>query len=314
MATARIRSIKPEFFFDEHIAALTFEERLAFIGLWCMADKDGRLEDSPPRIKATVFPYDALDIIKIIKNLEKGAFITRYSVKTRRYIQINNFLKHQRPHHTERPSVIPAYNGEIPVKSRLNPGYTPRRKGREGKGREIKPAGEAPPIGGVINREPVSNGDNSIPLTAIQRIVLAYKAAKGIPQDDKHWDRANFARNIHPAAEIINAFYKDVEYAVAYTALACSELNDWARKTGKSWSLNLVVKKAYEKRGAYTEERAAQDKAKHAEEARLGMAALGIKPPAKPGGDGFEGIGGVAAQFAAGLEKIKPEGENNGEK
>jgi len=52
---ARIRSLKPDFFKDEDLAVLPFEARLLFEGLWCYADKEGRLEDRPKYLKGVEF-------------------------------------------------------------------------------------------------------------------------------------------------------------------------------------------------------------------------------------------------------------------
>ena len=135
---ARIRSIKPDFFLDEDICALPFAHRLAFQGLWCEADREGRLEDRPKRLKATIFPYDDLDMDRILADLSER-FITRYVSGGKNYIQINNFAKHQRPHHTEAPSQIPPLTEDctvigagLTVSSPLSHGEYPA--GREGKG------------------------------------------------------------------------------------------------------------------------------------------------------------------------------------
>jgi hypothetical protein len=54
----RIRTIKPEFFEDEKLAELPPHDRLMFIGLWLLADRNGVLEHRPAWIKAKIFPYD----------------------------------------------------------------------------------------------------------------------------------------------------------------------------------------------------------------------------------------------------------------
>jgi hypothetical protein len=112
---ARIRYLKPEFFFDDDLAELDFGSRLFFQGLWCYADREGRLEDKPKVLKAQIMPYDSISPDKILDKLE-GKFIIRYEVDGRKYIQINNFIKHQKPHHTEKESLIPEHNGVLTVK------------------------------------------------------------------------------------------------------------------------------------------------------------------------------------------------------
>ena len=53
---ARARNIKPGFFLNEELVELPFSTRLLFIGLWTLADRDGRMEDKPKRIKMSLFP------------------------------------------------------------------------------------------------------------------------------------------------------------------------------------------------------------------------------------------------------------------
>ena len=99
---------------SEGLASCSIHSRLLFIGLWCMADRSGRLEDRPLRIKAELFPYDNCDIEAMLEELAgkkdcdgTPSFILRYGDK-KRYIQIVNFLKHQTPHIKEQASIIPA--------------------------------------------------------------------------------------------------------------------------------------------------------------------------------------------------------------
>lgn len=121
---ARARNIKPGFFKNEELANLSFEARLFFIGLWTLADREGRLEDRPKRMKMELFPADNVDVEGCLTALEGGKFIHRYQVGESKYIQILNFVKHQNPHHKEAPSTIPAseaYPSQTPVKSGANP-------------------------------------------------------------------------------------------------------------------------------------------------------------------------------------------------
>lgn len=111
----RIRYIKPDFFLDDKLSELPFETRLAFAGLWCQADRAGILEDNPKKLKAVIFPYDKLDMEKILKDLHTKKFVHRYGFNGKNYIQIINFIKHQKPHHTEKESTLPLYNGALTV-------------------------------------------------------------------------------------------------------------------------------------------------------------------------------------------------------
>jgi hypothetical protein len=135
---ARIRTIKPDFFLDDEVATLHPLTRILFIGLWCLADKSGRLEDKPQKIKVQILPYDKHDIDSELNILAKHGFIIRYTVESRKYIQVSSFSKHQRVHHTEKESEIPPCNGEISVIEPVSDGeYSVgrERKGKEGNGK-----------------------------------------------------------------------------------------------------------------------------------------------------------------------------------
>jgi hypothetical protein len=102
-----MRTIKHEFFLHEGLAELGHFDRLLFIGLWTVADRDGRMDDRPKRIKAALFPYDEVDIDSAIGRLADAGFIVRYESDGERYIAIPSFSKHQKPHRKESPSEIP---------------------------------------------------------------------------------------------------------------------------------------------------------------------------------------------------------------
>lgn len=103
----RARLLKPGIYKNEDLAELPFAARYLYTGLWCMADREGRLEDRPRRIKAEVYPYDDVDIDELLCGLVARGFIVRYRVDGAAYIQIVNFRKHQRPHQNESASDIP---------------------------------------------------------------------------------------------------------------------------------------------------------------------------------------------------------------
>lgn len=105
---ARARNIKPGLFVNDDLAELHPLTRLMFIGLWTIADREGRLEDKPKKIAAQVLPYDDHDVDSALSDLEDAGFIERYTVKETQYIQVVNFSKHQNPHKNEAPSSIPA--------------------------------------------------------------------------------------------------------------------------------------------------------------------------------------------------------------
>lgn len=96
---ARIRSIKPEFWDDEHIASLPMECRLFYIGCWTFADDQGVFNANPSFLKSRIFPYD--DDLKVsevkawLKKLEEVQMIIPFAHKRDRYYLIRSFSEHQ---------------------------------------------------------------------------------------------------------------------------------------------------------------------------------------------------------------------------
>ena len=126
---ARARNIKPGFFTNEDLVELDFGTRILFAGLWTLADREGRLEDRPKKIKIGVFPADNVDIEVMLQELHRYNFIKRYEANGEKYIQIVSWHKHQSPHHTEKASVIPAEDGALTVKERKDAGESRNEDG-----------------------------------------------------------------------------------------------------------------------------------------------------------------------------------------
>jgi len=105
---ARSRNIKPGFFKNEDLAELGPTTQLLFAGLWMLADREGRLEDRPKRIKAEIFPYYDCDIDGLLTALHEACFIQRYAMHGLSLIQVRNWKKHQSPHHKEVDSELPS--------------------------------------------------------------------------------------------------------------------------------------------------------------------------------------------------------------
>ena len=104
---SRSRNIKPGFFKNEYLVELPFDARLLFIGLWTLADREGRLEDRPTKIKMELFPADSVDVNTGLQGLHDKGFILRYEVAGKPFIQILAWGKHQNPHVKEAKSTIP---------------------------------------------------------------------------------------------------------------------------------------------------------------------------------------------------------------
>lgn len=113
----RIRTIKPEFFRHHELYMAEKKSglpiRVAFSGLWCCADKEGRFKWKPTELKLDILPYDELDFNKVLQCLIENKFIIKYTVEGKSYGIIPTFKEHQRITGTEKnyDSKIPEYNG-----------------------------------------------------------------------------------------------------------------------------------------------------------------------------------------------------------
>lgn len=118
---------------------MPFSTRLLFIGLWTLADREGRLEDRVRKIKMAVFPADEVDVESGLQELHDARLIIRYRIEGKALIQVVNFTKHQTPHIKESASTLPApgeYGASI-GQAHLNP-ESPLLKEERGK-REAPP-------------------------------------------------------------------------------------------------------------------------------------------------------------------------------
>ena len=110
---ARARNIKPGFFKNEILGVADPLYSLLFEGLWVLADRSGRLEDRPLRIKGEVFPYrDGLNVDAMLNWLESNGFIRRYTAQGKKCILVLEFVKHQNPHKNETESELPSPSDE----------------------------------------------------------------------------------------------------------------------------------------------------------------------------------------------------------
>jgi hypothetical protein len=121
---ARARNIKPGLFMNDILGEADPMLTLLFVGLWTLADREGRLEDRPARIKGELFPYrDGLNVEEMLSWLAGRGFIERYTINGQALIQILQFAKHQSPHGTEKDSDLPDRNGLHTVHARGKNGY-----------------------------------------------------------------------------------------------------------------------------------------------------------------------------------------------
>ena len=181
----RIRTIKPDLFLHEELAELNPIARLAFIGLFCCVDREGRAADRPKRLKAQILPYDDLDFSQVLDELAAAGFIDRYEVDGVKLIAIPRFLVHQRPRKEEPASVFPASDlsqsatgtsrlgdGDVAVVRTSDAGKGKEYKGKEYKGTEGNEAERIPPAAVVA----VWNETVTSPIPQVQKVTASRAA------------------------------------------------------------------------------------------------------------------------------------------
>ena len=130
---ARIRTIKPEFFTSESVLSVSPLARLFFVGLWCEADREGRLKWKPKTLKFRYLPSDDVDIRDLSDELIAEGMIETYTVNGDEFCSIPNFLSHQVINNREKASELPSR-----VKHASTRVKAEGREGRERKGKERK--------------------------------------------------------------------------------------------------------------------------------------------------------------------------------
>lgn len=124
---ARIRMIQPSFWTSDDIARLSLQARLLYVGLWSLADDDGRFRDSLPLIRSAVFPLDENlekhEVAAWYEELITAGLVVRYTVDGRGYCHIPTFRRHQKPKYATQ-SKLPAppdSGGTSPESGELSP-------------------------------------------------------------------------------------------------------------------------------------------------------------------------------------------------
>lgn len=100
------RNLPPSLIRDIRLVRLQPVARLLFISIQGVADRCGRMEDNHDQISYDVGLMD-FDCDKLLGDLQNAGLVKRYEVDGVRFIQIIDWHKFQRPHHTERQSRIP---------------------------------------------------------------------------------------------------------------------------------------------------------------------------------------------------------------
>lgn len=109
---ARIRTVKPELFTHEELYDAERDTglplRLAFVGLFTVADREGRFRWHPRELKLSVMPYDdGINFADVLCALCATGFVVRYEIAGEHYGYIPTFKKHQNANSREAQSRLP---------------------------------------------------------------------------------------------------------------------------------------------------------------------------------------------------------------
>lgn len=106
----RIRTLKPEFWADEKVGALSRDARVLLVGLITMADDEGRLRALPAGLLGHVFPYDLDAPRKLdgwLREITGTGIVVAYEEDGIPYLAFRNWRRHQKITRAS-TSVIPA--------------------------------------------------------------------------------------------------------------------------------------------------------------------------------------------------------------
>ncbi|HPM82224.1 MAG TPA: hypothetical protein PLF81_16065 [Candidatus Anammoximicrobium sp.] len=110
--------------------------RLAYVGLWCHSDREGRFQWRPRTLKAGILPHDDVDFARVLHALATRGFIVRYACDGESYGYIPSFPKHQAINNREAESELP--NPTDPNSQVVSPQTPLPERERNGTERERK--------------------------------------------------------------------------------------------------------------------------------------------------------------------------------
>lgn len=150
---SRIRTVKPDLIKHEELFELEKQSglpvRIAFVGLFTVADREGRFKWRPRTLKLDVLPHDEIDFSRVLDALRTRGFIQKYAIDGEEYGVILTFKKHQVINNREAQSDLPAPPENVkesdtstrePRVNHASPTPLEHAQG-EGKGREGKGIG-----------------------------------------------------------------------------------------------------------------------------------------------------------------------------
>jgi|ERR1700685_39677 len=110
----RIRTVKPEFFRHEELYELEKETglplRLAFVGLWCCCDREGRFQWRPKTLRSLILPFDDdVNFSRVLDAWATRGFVVKYTSQTGEELGfIPSWSRHQYINNRESKSTLQA--------------------------------------------------------------------------------------------------------------------------------------------------------------------------------------------------------------
>ena len=132
----RRRMIHPDIWSSEDFSSLSMLSKLVFIGMFSLADDEGKGRANPAYLKSAIFPYDdkmrVADIDKTLSEIGSKMSVTLYVHNEKDYYRLESWEKWQRVEKPQ-PSKIPnpeafkanSNSGSIPKTFQENSGIIP---------------------------------------------------------------------------------------------------------------------------------------------------------------------------------------------
>lgn len=257
----RSRTLKPSIFKNYKLALLGDSAYKLFSGLWCMADREGRLKDEPEKIQAELFPFrfQDIDTNQFLDKLADDDFIMRYESAGIRYIQVTNFLEHQNPHPREVPSIIspstakPRYDqgNAKDMSSRALPSLSSGPSGSSFTSRGVggKGGSEKKEVSSTHYRKmglglcPPGYPKPDSKREPERALACVFRVLKKIPRNTwAQWDKSNLPGFVPEAQELISICGNVTRAARCMEELAYG----WNQSGMKSWGMNGIIKNSYQ--------------------------------------------------------------------
>jgi hypothetical protein len=227
---ARIRTIKPDYFSSRDIVRLSPLARLLYIGLWCEADREGRLRYEPETFKYRYLPGDDCDAAAVVGELLASGLVVLYGDGL---AYVPTFKRHQVINGKEAPSILPAPPTArvTEIDPRVSDACLTRPGGKEGNGKEGNGREGGAAVAAFPSPVPMSN-DAWHETIADWNAAITATALPPVPPQPASWRRIVTAVKLCPDLNLWRQRYE----RVAASAF-CRGTNDRAWSADFWWVL-----------------------------------------------------------------------------